>query len=135
MENTTKTCFYFMFFPPFLTTLILVPCEPKEIEIYKTESHAFSIKWKLQNRVYCGHPSNVILYYKLMKSPGNTEEWSFIDTEYSLDHIRLSSLLPCQRYCVKLKFENTAGSSKLSNVVCDTTKRAGQYYFIFLIIT
>ncbi|CAH8863497.1 unnamed protein product [Trichobilharzia szidati] len=107
-----------------VTTTIAMPCEPKEIEIYKTESHAFSIKWKLQNRVYCGNPSRVILYYKLMKSSGNTEEWSFIDTEYVLDHIRLSSLLPCQRYCVKLKFENTAGSSKLSSIVCNTTKRA-----------
>ncbi|CAH8581162.1 unnamed protein product [Heterobilharzia americana] len=107
-----------------IATSVAIPCEPEELIIYKIESHAISVKWSLKKSVYCGNPSRVILYYKLVKLNSNNEEWSFIDTEYLLEHIRISSLLPCQTYCVKVRFINVAGNGKLSNIVCNTTKRS-----------
>ncbi|KAK4468849.1 hypothetical protein MN116_008014 [Schistosoma mekongi] len=118
-------------------TTIALPCKPESIEIYRIESHALSIKWYLSRNIYCGYPSRIHIYYKHiinsnqpMKEEEEEEEerqqqqWYNIDSEYTMEHIRLSSLRPCQTYCVKMKFINSAGSGSLSKMICNRTKRA-----------
>ncbi|VDP65642.1 unnamed protein product [Schistosoma mattheei] len=109
-------------------TTIAIPCKPDSMEFYKIESHALSIKWYLSRNIYCGYPSRIIVYYKHMNSDDSdniNEEWYNIDTEYTLEHIRISSLRPCQLYCIKMKFINQAGIGPISNRICNRTKRAG----------
>ncbi|KAH9581766.1 GIPC PDZ domain containing, member [Schistosoma haematobium] len=108
-------------------TTIAIPCKPDNMEFYKIESHALSIKWYLSRNIYCGYPSRIIVYYKHMNSDDSdnmNEEWYNIDTEYTLEHIRISSLRPCQLYCIKMKFINQAGIGPISNRICNRTKRA-----------
>ncbi|CAI2731946.1 unnamed protein product [Schistosoma spindalis] len=106
-------------------TTIAIPCKPDNMEFYKLESHALSIKWYLSRNIYCGYPSRIIVYYKHMDNGNNmNEEWYNIDTEYTLEHIRISSLRPCQLYCIKMKFINQAGIGPISNRICNRTKRA-----------
>ncbi|TNN10545.1 Receptor-type tyrosine-protein phosphatase eta isoform 4 [Schistosoma japonicum] len=113
-------------------TTIALPCKPESMEIYKIESHALSIKWYLSRNIYCGYPSRIHIYYKhiinsnqpMKEEEEQQQQWNNIDSEYTVEHIRLSSLRPCQTYCVKMKFINAAGSGSLSKMICNRTKRA-----------
>ncbi|CAH8620857.1 unnamed protein product [Schistosoma rodhaini] len=112
-----------------VSTTIPVPCKPDNMEFYKIESHALSIKWYLSRNMYCGYPSRIIVYYKHINDGNNRGEeeeegWFNIDTEYKLDHIRISSLKPCQLYCIQMKLINQAGIGPLSYRICNKTKRA-----------
>ncbi|KAH8874610.1 Tyrosine-protein phosphatase non-receptor type 6 [Schistosoma japonicum] len=100
-------------------TTIALPCKPESMEIYKIESHALSIKWYLSRNIYCGYPSRIHIYYKhiinsnqpMKEEEQQQQQWNNIDSEYTVEHVRLSSLRPCQTYCVKMKFINAAGSA------------------------
>ncbi|CAH8539185.1 unnamed protein product [Schistosoma turkestanicum] len=115
-----------------ITTTVAIPCKPEHMEIYNIESHALSIKWFLSRNIYCGYPTRILIYYQRRNNNKDEEdddgehegEWLNIDTEYTIEHIRLSSLKPCQLYCIQIKFMNNAGVGPISNRICDRTKRA-----------